>query len=98
MADRTSERIQHNNNVFRDVNERIHDSANRYEHGLERIPFLCECPVEDCVEIIRLTQDEYSQIRADPRHFLTAVGHETAEEPVGKVVARNDGYIVVAKP
>jgi hypothetical protein len=28
---------------------------------------------------------------------MTAVVHETAEEPVGQVVARNDGYVVVEK-
>ena len=95
--DRTSERIKHNNRVFREANERINKAAERYAHELERIPFLCECPVEDCVELVRLTKAEYSDVRSDPGHFLTAVGHEAAEEPVGKVVARNDGYIVIAK-
>ena len=97
MADRTAERIQHNDRVFRDANERIREATDRYEHELERIPFLCECPVEDCVELVRLTNAEYAEIRADPRHFMTALGHEAAEAPAGEVVARNDGYIVVAK-
>lgn len=98
MADRTVERIQRNNAVFREANERISDAVNRYEHELDRIPFLCECPDEDCVEIVPLTEAEYSQVRSEPSHFLTAVGHEIAEEPLGEVVARKDGYIVVAKP
>ena len=97
MPDRTSERIEHNNRVFREANERIRNSVEGYDHQLEQIPFLCECPVEDCVEVVPLTPTEYANIRADPRHFLTAVGHERAEEPVGQVIARNDGYIVVAK-
>jgi hypothetical protein len=97
MADRTAERIQHNNLVFREANERIRSAAGRYDHALERIPFLCECPVEDCVEILRLTEEEYAAIRANPQRYMTAVGHETAEEPVGQVVARNDGYVIVEK-
>ena len=98
MADLTADRIQRNNLVFREANERIREAAAGYAHEMDRIPFLCECPVEDCVEIVRLTEDEYAAIRADPHHYMTAVGHEIAEHPVGKVVARNDGYVIVQKP
>jgi hypothetical protein len=97
VAERMVERIRHNNGVFRETNERIRDAADRYDHELEQIPFLCECPVEDCVEVIRLTESEYETIRANPTHYVTAVGHESAEQPVGRVVARNDGYVVVEK-
>jgi hypothetical protein len=97
VADLTSERILHNNEVFRDANEKIRDAAAKYEHRLEQIPFLCECPVEDCVEIIRLTEEQYADVRADPHHYITAVGHEDAEKPIGQVVARNDGYMIVEK-
>lgn len=98
MTDLTAGRIQRNNLVFREANERIRKAAAGYDHALERIPFLCECPVEDCVEIVQLTEEEYSAIRADPHHYMTAVGHESAERPVGEVVARNDGYVIVEKP
>jgi hypothetical protein len=93
----TTERIQHNNDVFRDANERIRGAVEQYTHELDRIPFLCECPVEDCMEVVPLTAAEYSEIRSDPNRYMTAVGHERAEEPVGSVVARNDTYIVVEK-
>jgi hypothetical protein len=96
-VDRTAERIQHNNRVFRAANERIRVAAEEYEHELERIPFLCECPVEDCLAVIQLTPDEYTDVRSDPNHFMTAIGHEAAERPVGSVVSRNDGFIVVEK-
>lgn len=98
MDVRTTARIQHNNNVFREANEAIHAAAEAYDHRLEEIPFLCECPVESCVEILRLTEEQYAAIRANPRYFMTAVGHESAEEPVGRVVERPDGYVVVEKP
>ena len=97
MAERLEERIRRNNEIFRDSNERIRSALEKYEHGVERIPFLCECPVEDCVEILPLTEDQYAAVRSNPHHYMTAVGHETAEEPVGRVVSRNDGYVVVEK-
>jgi hypothetical protein len=98
VSDVTIDRIERNNAVFRDANERIRAAAAEYDHRLEHIPFLCECPVEDCVEIVRLTQEEYETVRADPNHYVTAVGHEGAEAPVGHVVWRSDAYVVVEKP
>jgi hypothetical protein len=97
VANLTSDRIERNNNIFRDANESIREAARRYDHSLEKIPFLCECPVEDCLEIVLLTEEEYAAIRADPHHYMTAVGHEEAEKPVGRVIARRDRYIVIDK-
>lgn len=97
MSERTEARIQRNNDTFRAANERIRDAAERFEHELDKIPFLCECPVEDCVEVIRLTEEQYSAVRADSHLYITAPGHESAEAPLGEVVARNDGYVVVRK-
>ena len=97
MSERTEQRILRNNEVFKDANERIREAAERFDHALERLPFLCECPVEDCVEIIRLSRDEYTDMRANPNYYVTARGHESAEKPIGRVVAENDGYVVVEK-
>jgi hypothetical protein len=98
VGDLTAERIKRNNAVFREANERIHEAVQHFEHEVSRIPFLCECPVEDCVELVRLSDEEYRAIRAGPRHYVTAAGHESAEKPVGRVVAHNDGYVIVEKP
>lgn len=95
---RTEERIHRNNQVFREANERISRAVEKYDHELEQIPFLCECPVEDCVEVVRMTEDQYAAVRADSTHFVTAVGHEAEETLVGRVVARHDRYVVVEKP
>ena len=97
MPDAVRERINANNARFRDANERIRDRAEELGVAMERIPFLCECAVEDCVEIIHLTPGEYAAVRARRHRFMTAVGHEVAEELVGEVVAREDGYVVVEK-
>jgi hypothetical protein len=97
VDERLVERIQQNNATFREANERIRDRADELGANMERIPFLCECPVEDCTEIIHMTMAQYADVRQNPRYFMTAVGHERSEEPVGEVVSRNDGYVVVEK-
>ena len=97
MTEYTVERIRRNNEVFRAANERIRAAVETREHELEEIPFLCECPVEDCVEVIKLTEEQYTALRQNPSHYMTVAGHEASEKPLGHVVARNDGYVVVEK-
>jgi hypothetical protein len=97
MGDATRQRIAKNNLTFREANEQINAKAAEYRAPLERIPFLCECPREDCTAIVRLTEDEYQRVRNEPTHFLTTDGHEEAEKPVGQVVSREDGYVIVSK-
>jgi hypothetical protein len=92
-----AERIAENNAAFREANDKIRDRANEYRPEMERIPFLCECPRSDCVEIVRMTLAEYGELRSDSSHFMTAVGHETAEKPLGQVVSRPEGYVIVEK-
>lgn len=97
MADHLRERIASNNLKFRDANQRIRSRTDELGADMDRIPFLCECPVEGCAEILHLTREEYADIREHPDRFMTAVGHEAAEAPLGKVLARTDGYVVVEK-
>jgi hypothetical protein len=91
------ERIKANNERFREANEGIHERAESLGADMQKLPFLCECPIEDCVEILQLTHGQYTAVREHPNYFMTAVGHEENEKPVGVVVARNDGYVVVEK-
>ena len=97
MSETTERRIVKNNRTFREANERIRAKAEEYSAPLERIPFLCECPRQGCVEVIRLTSSEYASVRSDPRHFFTAPGHEADEERVGTVIARERTYVLVEK-
>ena len=97
VSERTTNQIERNNRVFRGANERIDRAAQAYDHELELIPFLCECPVENCVEVVQLSGRDYADVRANPRFFITAPSHEETERPLGHVVARRDGYVVVQK-
>jgi hypothetical protein len=92
----TEERIAVNNARFRDANERIREVAE--EHRVDiAVPFICECPDEECVETLRLELDDYRSFRAHPRHFLNAPGHDRAAGSAVRVVSQQDGYVVVEK-
>ncbi|MBA3735435.1 MAG: hypothetical protein H0W90_09610 [Actinobacteria bacterium] len=93
----TEERIVQNNLTFRAANEKIRAKAAEYDEPMERIPFLCECPDMDCTTIVWMAPSEYEAVRSNSKHFFTVTGHEKAEEPVGEVVSRQDGYVVVEK-
>ena len=97
MNDGVRERIARNNYTFREANEKIRARAAEYDAPIERIPFLCECPVPTCTEVLRLTIAEYSGVRAHPDHFFTVPGHEQADADVAHVVSREEGYVVVEK-
>jgi hypothetical protein len=98
VGDRTEERIARNNAIFREANQKIRASADRYDADLDPLPFICECAAPDCTEILRLTRREYRDVRQNDRRFLTAVGHEQAEGARARVVSRGDRYLEVEKP
>jgi len=97
MNDSVRERIVKNNQTFRNANEQIRARADEYDAPIERIPFLCECPVPACAGVLRLTLAEYGEVRANPARFFTVPGHEDADAAVAHVVSREDGYVVVEK-
>ena len=96
MSD-TEGRIVQNNLAFRAANEKIRAKAAEYHEPMERIPFLCECRDLDCTTIVRMIPSEYEAVRTNSKYFFTVTGHEKAEEPLGEVVAREDGYVVIEK-
>ncbi|HVU77351.1 MAG TPA: hypothetical protein VHC67_07200 [Gaiellaceae bacterium] len=96
MPDREKqERVARNEATFRKANEQIESVADA--HGLARsVPFVCECADISCVLVVQLTLDEYRQVRADPRRFVVAPGHEDTDD-TSVVVGRGDGFDVVEK-
>ena len=80
--------------MFRDINERI-EAGTWISSADEPIAFACECAALRCNVLVELTVSEYEAVRAHPRHFLLAPGHELPA--IETVVHRGDGYIVVEK-
>jgi hypothetical protein len=67
-------RIARTEALFRDVNERIAESAQRFNAA--DAEFVCECADPACAERVPATLDEYEDVRSDGTHFLLVPGHE----------------------
>ena len=87
-------RIARNESLFRDVNERIAETAERFEAS--KTGFVCECADTNCTERLEVTLADYEEVRADPTHFVLASGHGLGE-PVERVVSSRPGYQIVEK-
>jgi transcription initiation factor TFIID subunit TAF12 len=79
--------------LFRDVNERIAESAQRFDaHSTQ---FVCECADANCTHRLEVTLDEYEDVRADGATFMLVPGHE--HDDIERVIAKRGGFNVVEK-
>jgi hypothetical protein len=83
----------HTEALFRDVNERIAESAERFEVGSTQ--FICECADPNCTHRVEATLVEYEDVRADGATFMLAPGHD--EPDIERVIADKGGFQVVEK-
>ena len=95
MAPPRKERIAHNENAFRALNESIENSVHRRRSDEDLGGFVCECGDGECEDIVRLQLAAYEEIRDDSRLFFVVPGHEASDAE--DVVRRGDGYFVVRK-
>ena len=86
-------RIARTESLFRDVNERIAESAQRFES--DDAAFVCECADPDCTERVEAPLGVYEDVRSDGTQFLLVPGHE--DERVERVVAERPRYEIVRK-
>ena len=86
-------RLATTESIFRNVNERIAESAQRFDS--EEAEFVCECDDRSCTHRLETSLDDYERVRAKPTRFLLAPGHEN--EAIEKVVERRRRFHVVEK-
>ena len=80
--------------LFRNVNERIAESAERFSS--DSAHFVCECSDQSCTDRVEATLDEYEDVRAEPTRFLLRPGHEDTR--IERVVERRGNrHAVVEK-
>jgi hypothetical protein len=79
--------------LFRDVNERIAESAGRFD--AEETEFVCECSDANCTHRVTASLAEYEDVRAEPTTFLVAPGHEQTD--IEYVVSDRGRYRIVDK-
>jgi hypothetical protein len=79
--------------VFREVNEAIAKTAERFE--AEETDFICECSDSDCAHRITVELEDYEEVRSEATYFLLAPDHH--QPAVERVVERTDEFDVVEK-
>ena len=79
--------------LFRDVNERIAESAERFDASSTE--FMCECADPSCTHRLEATSGEYEQVRSDGARFMLVPGHE--HDDVERIVERRRHFNVVEK-
>jgi hypothetical protein len=79
--------------LFRDVNERIAESAERF--SADRTEFVCECADPTCTHRLEATLTEYEEVREDGTTFMLAAGHADAE--IEHVVGDRGRFQIVQK-
>jgi hypothetical protein len=90
----SEERAARNELLFREVNERIEELAERIGRA-GSFAILCECSHRDCLEGVEVEPDAYRRVRSHPLRFLLSPGHE--EPDIENVVEQTAHYVVVEK-
>jgi hypothetical protein len=88
-------RLALNEAVFRDVNERIRNTHERFELNPSTLDLVCECGQIDCTERLTMSLADYEGVRADARQFAIVPGHD--DDAVEVILARRDTYDLVRK-
>jgi hypothetical protein len=79
--------------LFRDVNERIAESAERFD--ADETEFVCECADPNCTHRVDASLAEYEEVRQDPATFLLVPGHEQGD--IERVVSDRGRFRIVEK-
>jgi len=87
------ERVAKNEALFRGVNERIAEAAQRFES--REAEFVCECADSSCTDRIEASLTEYEDVRADGAHFIVRPGHE--DERFERVLVARPRFRIVEK-
>ena len=86
-------RIARAESLFRELNERIAESAERFEST--EAEFVCECGDTACTHRVEASLETYERVREHGTRFLLAPGH--CDERVERVVGERSQYEVVEK-
>lgn len=90
-------RAARNEDLFRQVNERLHDLAVIAGASDEREKFVCECEQTNCSLLVEVSASEYRVVRANDSRFLVFPEPWHTSPELEAVVERYDRYWVVEK-
>ena len=93
MQTNEAKRLATTESLFRDVNERIAESAQR--GAADEAAFVCECSDGSCTHRVEAPLDDYEDVRRRSTLFLVVPGHE--DERIEHVVGEAGDATVVEK-
>jgi hypothetical protein len=93
MDEATAEKIARTEAIFREVNERIAETAGRFD--AEETAFVCECADTHCTHRVQLSLDDYEEVREHGARFVVVAGHE--DERVEAVTEEVGPHAVIEK-
>jgi hypothetical protein len=95
--DERERRMTENETLFREVNERVEDTATQFVGDDEdsKHEYFCECANPHCTFRVTLTHAQYESVRANPKQFVVLPDHFTPE--VETLVTKNEGHWLVRK-
>jgi hypothetical protein len=88
-------RAARNQALFRAVNEKLRELNEAFSDVSETYAIACECADVSCVGTLQIDVQEYVDVRGHPSRFVVLKDHVFPE--VERVIAQNDGYVVVEK-
>ena len=88
-------RLAQNEHFFREVNERLNESADSHGSDSHSYEWVCECSDAGCAERIVMTLLEYEQIRSKPTRFVVKKNHVIPE--IEHVVETVPDHMVIEK-
>lgn len=88
-----AEKLARTEALFREVNERIAETAERFD--ADETKFVCECADQSCTTRVEATLEEYERVREDGATFLLVPGHE--DERIEAVIEVEGERAVVQK-
>lgn len=92
--DRRERRVAENEVRKRDLNEQIPESYKAHPDDAT-MDVVCECGREDCDTFLRVTKEEYEDVRADPTKFILVKDH--FDPALDDLLSETDRFAVVAK-
>ncbi len=93
MTKKDDQRSARTESLFRDLNERIAETAERFDS--EEGHFVCECDDPLCTHRIETSLEAYEEVREDGAQFLVADAH--VNDDIELVVEQRRGFTIVEK-
>jgi hypothetical protein len=91
----TTDARARNEELFRQVSERIEHASQTVSATEPTMAFLCECDALECHGKVEVTRAEYESVRSEPTHFIVLPDHVDPE--IEHVVFSDDRFGVVEK-